>query len=464
MFTPTGLHTATVRAMGDSVQAVPVDNVTPVPADDPLPIAAAAATLRKQLDPREHRIVTAIGCEDVLFQTLDLPSENAAELRQMLELQIDTITPLPVEEVVYDFMPLAKHDGQTRVLVAVARKDAINERVSALESAGLPPESVTVDAVAVFHALSARGQLPGDTKFNLLLLLSREVANVMVYKDGQPRSVRSVMLDEGTLDHAEGLAALLAELQRTLMSDAAGEPDSETGLLTVLTFDETLRGVCEEMTRAWDGRAEFLNNGSAPTPAMSLCLESAGSTARLNLLPDEWRQKRQTARRRQNLMRAGIAVVFLYLAGLVAFLSWLTIKGNELSGLIAETTKLGPAHTQAVGLHNEFLAMQRQLDPRYTALEFFREVSVGLPGEIELSLFAVKGEKIENKDRKVVRIKGRAKKYDLIHTYESNLRRCEQFESVTEQGRIVTSADGWSSFELICLIKTTSGGPKRGTQ
>lgn len=463
MFTPTGLHTATARALGDSVQPARVESVTPVPADDPSPLAAAAANLRKELDPREHRIVTAIGCEDVLFQTLDLPSENAAELRQMLDLQIDTITPLPVEEVVYDFIPLEKRNGQTRVLVAVARKDTINERVAALETAGLPPESVTVDTVAVFRALMSRGQLPTDAKFNVLLMLSREVANVLVYQAGQPRSVRSVMLDEGSLGDAEGLAALLAELQRTLVSDAAGEPESETGLLTMLTFDEGLRGVCEEMARAWDGRAEFLNNGSAPTPAMSLCVESAGTSARLNLLPDEWRQRRQAARRRHNLMRAGIAVLFVYLAGLVVFLSWLTIKGNELSKLRAETKQLDPDYKRAVELHTEFLAMQRQLDPRYTALEFLREATVGLPGTIELSFFALKAEKIDKKDRKVVRIKGRAKSFDLIHTYMGNLRRCEQFESVTE-GRIVTGADGWTTFELICLIKTTSGGQNRGAQ
>src|ERR1019366_921793 len=55
------------------------------------------ARLRQQLDPRDHHIVTALGCEDVLCRALRLPTINEHELRQMLDLQIDQLTPLPLE-------------------------------------------------------------------------------------------------------------------------------------------------------------------------------------------------------------------------------------------------------------------------------------------------------------------------------------------------------------------------------
>jgi hypothetical protein len=462
-FTPTALLTATGKLSGDTVVVLREESVTPVPDGATHPFGEAAAQLRKQLDPRDHRIVTAVGCEDVLFQTLEFPTVDNAEMRQMLNLQIDSITPLPLEDVVCDFIPLERRGDNTRVLVAVARKDAVNQRVAALEEAGLPPESVTVDGLAIFRTLMQRGLLPGDDKFNLLVLLNRDVANVIVYRNGQPRSVRSVMLDAGALDDAEGQAGLLAELQRTLMSDGACEPESETGLLTLMTFDAALRSSCEAVARAWDGRVEFLNNGSAPTPALSLCIESAAVTERLNLLPDEWRQKRHAARIRHNLMRAGIGILFVYLVGLVIFLSMLTLKGNELNKLLAEERQLKPAYNDALKLHAEYLAVTRQLDDKFSALELLHEASVRLPGDIELNLFALKTEKVESKDRKVLRVRGRAKSFDSIHAYIGNLQKCEQFEKV-EPGKFLTQPDGWTSFDITCLLVTVTaaGGKPHG--
>src|SRR6266850_2211127 len=57
-------------------------------------VEAAVRQLRSQVDPHEHHIVTAIGGEDVFCQTLRLPTADPSELKQMLELQIDNLTPL----------------------------------------------------------------------------------------------------------------------------------------------------------------------------------------------------------------------------------------------------------------------------------------------------------------------------------------------------------------------------------
>ena len=98
---------------------------------------SAAQSLRQQFDPREHRVITAVSCEDVLCRILRLPATDPAELQQMLDLQIDNITPLPMEEVVYSFEPLEVADGQTRMLVAIARKSKVNERVESARGSGI---------------------------------------------------------------------------------------------------------------------------------------------------------------------------------------------------------------------------------------------------------------------------------------------------------------------------------------
>jgi hypothetical protein len=154
------LELTTARAEGAEVTVVQEATASAAPpeaaADAPLQWQYAAQSLRQQFDPREHRVVTSVDCGDVLCQILRLPATDPAELKQMLDLQIDNITPLPLEEVVYSFEPLDVVDGQTRVLVAIARKATVNERVEALETAGLQAEIVSVDALAMFRALGKR--------------------------------------------------------------------------------------------------------------------------------------------------------------------------------------------------------------------------------------------------------------------------------------------------------------------
>ncbi len=457
-FTPTELKTVTARPGVNNVEPIQ-ELTTPIETGADAPLRAAAVELRRKLDPGHHRIITAVGCEDVLFQTLELPTEDASELKQMLDLQMDNITPLPMEDVVYDFMALEAGQGKTRVLVAVARKDVVNERVAALETAGLPPETVTTDALAVFRALLARKLVPDDEKYNVLLLLNALAANIIVFSNQKPRAVRSVMIEAEILTDAESLAGLLAELHRTLVSAGADQPHGEMGLLTVLTWEESLRPVAEEIARVWDGRAELLNNGSAPGPALSLCLEQAGSGASLNLLPEEWRQSRQAARRRQTIIRAGIGVLLVYLAGLVGFLGMLTLKRNELAEIQREVRSLQGPHNEALRLKAELLATQRMMDPKYAALELIREISVKLPPDVQLNLFSLKAERIDNKDRKLARVRGKAKSFDLIHTYIGNLQKSEQFESVESPGKFTTLPDGWTSFDIVCTLKTVTGGP-----
>src|SRR5712671_3011566 len=137
VFDKAGLELSVGRNLGGQV------TVTPHPAtaiaegeagaDPKTQWRAAAQTLRQQIDPRGHHIATAVGCEDVLCQTLRLPTIEPGELKQMLDLQIDNLTPLPLEEVVYSFQSLEVEESNTRVLVSIARKDAVNARVAALE-------------------------------------------------------------------------------------------------------------------------------------------------------------------------------------------------------------------------------------------------------------------------------------------------------------------------------------------
>ncbi len=415
---------------------------------------SAAQTLRQQIDPREHRVVTAIGCEDVFCHALTLPTTEPGELKQMLDLQIDNLMPLPLEEAVYSFQPLEVVNGQTRVLVAIARKDAVDERVEALETAGLQPEIVTVDALAVLRTLIERGSVPRDDKLNTLVLLTATAMNVVVHSRGLPVAVRSVVCGPELLNSVEGHAALREELQWTLAAVEADVPHGGTGRTTFLTWTEELRATAQQIAAACEPQAEFLANGSAPSPALSICLDQAAVGAakvQLNLLPDQWRQKRQAAQARQRLIRGAIAAGVVYLLTLIVFLSWMEVRKAKLRNLERESLRLQREYSQARELHGTLLAMQKQLDTRYSALEVLREISVLMPENLKLNQFVFK------KDQTVT-LRGQAPAATIIYDFQGKLEKSPFFSKVSAgQIRGDPAAGGLTRFEIVCILKSSPG-------
>lgn len=441
------LDLTTARADGAEVTVVQEATASATPpeaaADAPLQWPYAAQLLRQRFNPGEHRIVTSVDCGDVFCQILRLPATDPAELKQMLDLQIDNITPLPLEEVVYSFEPLDIVDGQTRVLVAIARKATVNERVEALETAGLQAEIVSVDALAMFRALGKRNLLMTDDNRNVLVRLGPVTADVIVYSREVILAVRSIVLG------AEAESILREELQRTFVAAEAGQPQRARGNVIFLTHDDQAKLFAERVASGLRAEASFLTDGVVPSPGLSLCLECAGTAVPpLNLLPDEWRQKRQTAAFRHHLIRGAIGVIALYAMALGVFLTFLVLRNSQLHRVDNEINTHQAEFHKAKALQSELLAMSKQLDLKYSALEVLREVSVLLPDNVKLTSFVYK------KDQAVT-IKGQSPTAALALDFQSRLEKCDLFSKVVAE-RSATEAGGLTKFGLTCTLKTAA--------
>ena len=118
-----GLELAVARTIGGQISVVSQSDAPIEPSANITELKAraqvAAATLRQRVDPNEHRIVTAIGCEDVVCRTITLPATDHAELQQMLDLQIDNLTPLPLDGVDVKMVSLDIMGGKAVVRVGV---------------------------------------------------------------------------------------------------------------------------------------------------------------------------------------------------------------------------------------------------------------------------------------------------------------------------------------------------------
>ena len=442
------LQAAMVSPAGHSRAEQPAPTV-PLPSEPTETAArweAAAAALRQQIDPRTYRIVTAVGAEDVLCLVQQLPATNDVELRQMLDLQLDNLAPLPADEVVQGFASLGIVDNQTRALVVIARKEVVNERVAALEAAGLPAEIVTVDAVAVFRELLRRGALPVDDRCHLLVVVTATAAHQLFYRRAMLVAVRSLLLPS-----AEGeMVALGEELQRTWVSVALAEGGGEPGAVLVASVDAGTRAVAERLCAICGG--QMLPEERVPVVAMALCPTHDDGAEPLNLLPAEWRQRRRRTQLRRNLIRGGIAAAALYVVVIAVWGVFLFWRRSQLSGLQAEIRRLQPEYRQAREMHSEMTAMRRQMDTKYSALEVLREVSVRLPESLKLSAF------IFRKDQKVT-LRGQSQTPAAALEFIGQLEKCDLFGEVKTVTMSTPPGGALTKFEVDCRLQTAASSP-----
>jgi hypothetical protein len=180
-------------------------------------------------------------------------------------------------------------------------------------------------------------------------------------------------------------------------------------------------------------------------------LECAGTEAPpLNLLPDEWRQKRQTVAFRRRLIRGAIALAVVYAMALAVFGAFLMVRNSHLHRVNNEINGRQAEFHKAKGLQSELLAMTKQLDLKYSALEVLRQVAVLLPDSVKLTSFVYK------KDQAIT-IKGQAPTAALALDFQSRLEKCDLFSKVAPE-RSATEASGLTKFGLTCTLQTALTG------
>ncbi|MEI8314344.1 MAG: pilus assembly protein PilM [Verrucomicrobiota bacterium] len=443
VFDEAGVAIATARLAGNELSIVSETAEPHVPVDGQAMTAryqATAQVLRQRVDLREYQIVTAIGGDDVLCQTLRLPTTDAGELKQMLELQIDSLTPLPVEEIVYSFEALATTATETRILLAVASKAAVNERVAALEAVGWRPEVVSVDTLAVFRELLRQGTVPADDRLNTLVLLSPTVANFIVFSSGHIITVRSVMLGDKDF--------IREELTRTRLAAEVEYPGLAHGTTLFATWSEPLRAMLTELA---EGLGMLVDSVVSP-PVLSVCLDTArDGSARLNLLPEEWRERRRKLRVRQVAVRSLIGLGTAYLLALVIFLTLLGVKKVQIRRVDDELRRLQSQYAGAQELRKTLLTMQKQLDTQHSALEVLREVSQLLPDSVKLSGLSFK------QDNRVT-LRGKAQAAGFASEFIGRLDKSAMFTKVTPGEQRIEPGTGLTKFDVECSLPTVGAG------
>jgi len=101
-------------------------------------------------------IATDISGQQVVMRHIEVPKMTEDELRASIKYETDIHFPFRLEDAVVDFHILEKAEGvdanKMKVFMVAARTEMVKSHIKMLGSAGITPESISVDAVALVNA------------------------------------------------------------------------------------------------------------------------------------------------------------------------------------------------------------------------------------------------------------------------------------------------------------------------
>ena len=421
-----------------------------------------------------HAVAVTAGLRsaDVFCRLVTLPTAAETELQPMLEMQLENLSPLPTEQVVFGFEIIRKAEKQTDLLVAIARREAVVERLDQLRQAGFAVEKIDLDALALLEFLRREKPLREQELDELALVtLEGDTATLLLAYRGQPHSIMSVPL--GPVPVAEMAAQIGGALHLAQTAVQASQPDAVWPVIRVLQRSTAgTPGAALDMRAFTAALSDWLGLKCEPLElserqriglgAVGLCIRAASGHARMNLAPAEYLAERRRLVRQRQFKLVALALAALYGLLIVGSVAAFIYQYNRLGGLEDEAESLKPAYERASALQVDLNVLKEYVSNRSVPLEILAELQKSKPDALCLTEF-------HYTDGEQVSLSGYASTATVVSEWEAKLQKSPFFPGGTTLSPLTNQKVAGNvvvRFTIQCKIKKppkheTPGGHRR---
>lgn len=261
---------------------LPAGAITDNQVAEPELVGQAVTRAVQRSGTRLRQAAVAVSGSAVISKIIDMPATlSEDEIEQQIGFEADQYIPYPIEEVSLDFQILGPNEqdpDMNRVLLAACRRDTVEMRLAALESAGVQVRVVDVEGYALQNACQLLApQMPDEG-------MGRTVAVVDI---GANNTVMNVLHDMETVyarEQAFGGRQLVDDIQRHYGLESADEALAKlrAGELDQDFLETTLPMFADQIAQQIDRSLQFFFSASTQHDSVDRVLLTGGTA----LLPD----------------------------------------------------------------------------------------------------------------------------------------------------------------------------------
>ncbi|MBU4305872.1 MAG: type IV pilus assembly protein PilM [Candidatus Omnitrophica bacterium] len=143
------------------------------------------------------RVNIAVSGPHLSYRFIRMPVMRRSELKGALQLELDKYIPFKSEEVIWDChiletVVVPSVGRQLVVLLVAVKKDFLAERISIVKNAGLEPQLVDIDVLALMNAFNFMHRSE-EKKVYALMNMGSYFTNIVVIKKGMPQFARDIL-------------------------------------------------------------------------------------------------------------------------------------------------------------------------------------------------------------------------------------------------------------------------------
>ena len=346
------------------------------PASQTPPKPSAANDWKALVSPQLN--IAWLPADSVFVRAIQLPAADPSELPAMVEFQIEKISPLPVNQIVWTALGIPHPDGQQQTaLVTIANRAVVEEFLNAQVEAGFTADQLDLPLVRWWSGLQ-----PATDGIWLLL-----EENGDRWQGLAGWHVGGVWRDVTLLQLPAGPGAVPLLLNQLGQMAWAGEMDGWLKVVPEIHLAATL-AQAQELTGPltdWSEHPVLAISRPEPTALATASARALRDGASSTLMPAEWAaQQRQKFIDRLWLNGLG-ALGVAYLIFLFGFLIWLNVRKYQLDDLRSEVAAMGINYTNTLQLKAQVGILEEQVALRYAALDAWQAVVSVLPAELTLT-------------------------------------------------------------------------------
>ncbi len=163
---------------------------------------------------RTRRVATAVSGKSVIVRYLTMVHMSDDDLRNAVKFEADKYIPFDIDEVVLDAQRLddggrrfeGLADDEMRVLLVAVKRSLIEDHVGLVQSIGLQPSVIDVDAFALGNAFEFRNQfapnVEQDHRVSALIDVGAQKSNIIILRGGALCFTREIYLGGDDLTSA----------------------------------------------------------------------------------------------------------------------------------------------------------------------------------------------------------------------------------------------------------------------
>ncbi|MFA5147521.1 MAG: pilus assembly protein PilM [Candidatus Omnitrophota bacterium] len=167
-------------------------------------VAALKRSVAKS-ETRIQRAVISVSGQSVVVRQVLFPKMSPDELRSALQFEAEKYIPFGINEVYIDAQIISDkaEGGKIKVLIVAAKKELVDEYLGYMNDAGIAPDAVDCDSIAVTNSFIFNNTGVGKDKTIALINVGASMTNVCILKNEMLNFARDIPVDIKSIDAIE---------------------------------------------------------------------------------------------------------------------------------------------------------------------------------------------------------------------------------------------------------------------